>query len=154
MTTTKTLTLKYNQAASLLAIMTTVKLGGVRNIQRGRCLRLLKGEIELFEAERVRLLTEEHCVMGDDGKPEEVEGGYKIKNAKAWNDAFKSLLNDSPCALTIATEADKGWLKLCKEVMTTKLCPELSGEPAMDFDDILIAIEAATEPEPEPATAE
>ncbi len=146
----KTLTLSFTQASSLLTIMTAVKLGGVRNIQRGRCLRLLKAEIELFDTERMRMLTEEHAILGEDGKPEEIEGGYKIKNAKKWNDAFVALIKDSPLKLNMATDADKGWLKLCKEIMTTKLCPEIDGQPAMDFDDILIAIEAATEAETPP----
>jgi hypothetical protein len=141
----KTLTLKYNEAVALMTIMTSAKLSGVRNIQRGRCLRLLKTECKDFEEERQRLLTEEHCELGEDGKPIEVNGNLTLKNGKAWNDAYENLVESSPITLPIATDTDKGWLKLCKEVMTTKLCPEIDGAAAMDFEDVLDAINLATE---------
>jgi hypothetical protein len=139
----KALSLPYNQASSLLTIMTMAKLGGVRNIQRARVLKLLRAELELFETERKRLLMEEHAVLDEKGNPAETQGGITIKDGKAWTAAYAVLLKSAPIVLEVEKDVDKGWAKLVNEVMTTEMCPELSGEPALHFQEILDAVNTA-----------
>ncbi len=149
----KTLVLKNSEASALITIMATVKLSGVRNITRGRCLRMLKAETELFEVERQRLLKEEHANLDEDGNVIEIGGGVSLKSLKGWTEAIKKLNDEALIKIPVATDVDKAWVKLAKEVMTTKLCPELDGQAAMDFEDVLDAINLAIE-EPKKVTEE
>ncbi len=139
------LTLKFPLAVTLYQILQKADLGGVRVMQRGRCLRHLKAEIESFEAERKKLMLDSHVQKDAEGKPlVTAEGNYVFKDMPAWIKAVMSLVDSDPLVIDIQTDADKGWVKLCKEVLNSDMCPKVSGEDganALDIYDALCAVD-------------
>ncbi len=147
MTAPRNLVLRYDEAQALISILSLVDIGGVRNIQRCRCIRILKDECELFETTRQKMLVDDHAEKDPEtGKLVEVGGGVAIKSKTEWDKALKELIKTAPLTIGIVTDADKSWLGFVHEVLTTKLCPKISGEATLCFDNVLDAVNDARGP--------